>query len=130
MLRDLRIVKNGRIFQFLPKVRVLFFIIIFLFSRRPCSCSAFYNVLICFHFCMWTPHDLLLERILTTMKIFLLFFSLHYPTPVFMRKISFTFHISKLSIVKLECSACTTSLETLQELFFLPSKHLALSVDH
>ena len=24
----------------------------------------------------------------------------------------------------------TTSLETLQELFFLPSKHLALSVDH
>ena len=83
---------------------------------------------------MWTPRDLLLERILPTMKIFLLFFSLHYPAPaptsVFIRKISFTFHISKLSIAKFECSASTTNLETLQELFFLPSKHLALSVDH
>ena len=31
---------------------------------------------------------------------------------------------------KFECSTCTTSLEILQQLFFLPSKHLALSVDH
>ena len=77
---------------------------------------------------MWTPHDLLLERILPTMKIFI--FQLTLPHPRFIRKISFTFHISKLSIAKFDCSACTTSLETLQELFFLLSKRLALSVDH
>ena len=47
-----------------------------------------------------------------------------------MRKISITFHISKLSIAKFECSVCTTSLETLEELFFLPLTRLALSVDH
>ena len=38
--------------------------------------------------------------------------------PVFMQKISITFRISKLSIEKFYCSACTTSLETLQEIFF------------
>ena len=47
-----------------------------------------------------------------------------------MRKIGITFHISKLSVAKFECSACTINLETSEELFFLPSKHLALSVDH
>ena len=51
-------------------------------------------------------------------------------TPVFIRKISSSFHISKLSIAKFECNTCNTSLETLQELCFLPSKHLALSDDH
>ena len=64
------------------------------------------------------------------MKICLLFFSLHYPTDVFMWKISITFHISELSIAKFDYSVCTTSLETLQELFFLPSIHLLLSVDY
>ena len=87
---------------------------------------------------MWVPRDLMLVRLLPMMKIFILFFSLHYPPPpppprhppVFMRKISIAFHISKLSIAKFQCSAYTTSLETLQELFFLPSIHLALSVHH
>ena len=55
----------------------------------------------------------------------------NYPGPdPFMRKISITLHISKLAFAKLEFSACTTSLKTLQELFFLQSKHSALSVDH
>ena len=64
------------------------------------------------------------------MKICLLFCSLHYPPPVIMRKISITFHITKLSIAKFDCSICSNSLETLQELFYLPSIYLLLSVDH
>ena len=39
---------------------------------------------ICFAFYMWIPRDLLPVRILPTMKIFLIFFSLHYPTPLFL----------------------------------------------
>ena len=39
------------------------------------------------------------------------------PPPVVMRKISIRFHIYKLPFAKFECSARTTSLETLQELF-------------
>ena len=39
---------------------------------------------ICFDFHMWTPRDLLLVRILLTMKIPLLFFSFHYPIPLFL----------------------------------------------
>ena len=50
------------------------------------------------------------------------------PPPRFKRKISITFHISKLSIAQFECSVCTTSLETLQEFFLIPSKYSALSV--
>ena len=47
-----------------------------------------------------------------------------------MQEISIAFHISKLSIAKFEYSAYTTSLEILQELFVLPSIHLALGADH
>ena len=79
---------------------------------------------------MWLPRNLLPVSILPTMNTFLLFLAYITPTPVLMRTISIVIHISTLSIAKFECSTCTTSLETFQVLFFLPSKHVALSVDH
>ena len=46
-------------------------------------------------------------------------FQLTLPNPpAAMRKISIAFHISKLPMAKFECNTCTTSLGTLQDLFF------------